>query len=241
MAEMQVNDSVRGAGRLGPPGIRRVVEIVVGILAIAGLLFGTAGRLDWLEGWILLVSFVAWTLALAAWVSRHDPALLDERGRAMKEYASRDERLLIGAVMVLEVALFGIAGLDERYGWSAMPVGVEIIGWLLIIPPLILTTSVFVTNTYASVVARVQTERGHRVISSGPYRYIRHPMYAGNVLVGFALPLALGSWWALIPGALFAALFVYRTAQEDRLLQRDLEGYADYAARVRYRLLPGVW
>ena len=96
-------------------------------------------------------------------------------------------------------------------------------------------------NTYASVVVRIQKERGHYVIDSGPYKWVRHPMYVGTILMGIGVPIALGSWWALIPGLAFSILFVLRTAQEDRVLRRDLPGYAEYADKVRYRLLPHVW
>jgi protein-S-isoprenylcysteine O-methyltransferase Ste14 len=96
-------------------------------------------------------------------------------------------------------------------------------------------------NTYASAVVRVQQDRGHRVVSQGPYRYVRHPMYVGVILMGLAIPPALGSWWALAPGLAIAVTFVLRTAQEDAVLQRELPGYAEYAQQVRYRLLPGVW
>jgi protein-S-isoprenylcysteine O-methyltransferase Ste14 len=109
------------------------------------------------------------------------------------------------------------------------------------IPAMALPWWAMSVNTYLSTIVRVQTERGHHVVTAGPYRYVRHPMYVGTILFGLCIPLFLGSWYALLPGALMGIGYVIRTALEDRTLQAELPGYADYAAQVRYRLLPGVW
>ena len=98
-----------------------------------------------------------------------------------------------------------------------------------------------VTNTYLSRVARIQEDRGQVVVMAGPYKYVRHPMYIGIILLFLSIPLALGSWWALIPGVGIGILFVIRTAKEDQMLRSELSGYADYSNRVRYRLVPGIW
>jgi protein-S-isoprenylcysteine O-methyltransferase Ste14 len=135
-----------------------------------------------------------------------------------------------------------VAGLDQRYGWSSGIEPVAQIGaMLLVIAGHALVVWATGVNAYFSQVVRIQTERGHTVISSGPYRYVRHPGYVGGILVTLAAPLLLGSAWALIPGVLGALLLVVRTALEDRTLLQELAGYGEYAESVRYRLVPGLW
>ena len=144
-------------------------------------------------------------------------------------------------MIVLELAMMIIPGLDYRFGWSVLPLSMQVICFGLLTAAGLLVVRVLTTNTYAAADVRVQTERGHQVVTQGPYRYVRHPMYVGVILFGVLLSPALGSWWGLIPGGIFALLFVYRTAYEDRKLIRELPGYADYAQQTRYRLLPGIW
>jgi protein-S-isoprenylcysteine O-methyltransferase Ste14 len=135
-----------------------------------------------------------------------------------------------------------VAGLDLRYGWlSGITPSAQIAALLIVIAGYALVVWATGTNAFFSQVVRIQTERGHTVISSGPYRYVRHPAYVGMILLVLGAPIMLGSWWALLPGGLSALLVVLRTALEDRTLQADLAGYREYAGRVRYRLLPGVW
>lgn len=170
-----------------------------------------------------------------------DPELIKERSTAISSSRGIERAILI-FVFVLCAAVIAVAALDAgRFRWSVMPVIVEALGWLLVLPALALPMWVGMVNTFASAVVRVQKERGHNVIAEGPYRHIRHPMYAGTVLMGVGIPLALGSWWALIPGVLWSVTFVLRTAQEDAALKRDLPGYAEYARKVQYRLMPGIW
>jgi protein-S-isoprenylcysteine O-methyltransferase Ste14 len=146
------------------------------------------------------------------------------------------------------VAIYGplvtlvVAGLDRRWGWRPEVPWV----WALIGAALLVLASAFaayamLTNRFFSAVVRIQRERGHTVVTAGPYRWVRHPGYAGGVACHLAMPILLGSLWALIPGVLTAGLTVLRTALEDRTLRAELPGYSEYARRTRYRLLPGVW
>jgi protein-S-isoprenylcysteine O-methyltransferase Ste14 len=170
-----------------------------------------------------------------------NPGLIKERTSAVSS-ARGFERFIILLVLMLCAAIVFIGALDAgRFHWTSVPASFKALGWVMVFPAFALPFWVGIVNTYASVVVRVQKERGHQVITVGPYRYIRHPMYTGTVLLGVSVPLALGSWWALVPGLLFSVTFVLRTAQEDGVLQRRLSGYAEYASKTRYRLIPGVW
>ena len=134
-----------------------------------------------------------------------------------------------------------VAGLDYRFGWSSMPFALQIIGFVGLFPATVLPYWAMAVNDYLTTTVRIQTDRGHQVCNKGPYRLVRHPMYVGAILSALCTPLLLGSWYALIVSLLITALFVWRTANEDKVLQKELTGYSDYAQRVRYRLLPGVW
>jgi protein-S-isoprenylcysteine O-methyltransferase Ste14 len=222
-------------------GIRRGIQVFASVLIIGALLFLSAGRLDWLEAWIFSCLYLVYLLAVTVWVLRNDPDLANERGRKSENTKQWDKVLLAIYTPVLFIMPV-IAGLDAgRFGWSSMPLAWQVVGLVGLIPAMALPWWAMSANTYLSTVVRIQDDRDHQVATTGPYQYVRHPTYVGTILFGLCIPLFLGSWWALIPGGLIAILFVIRTALEDRALQNELPGYADYAQRVRYRLLPGVW
>ncbi len=182
-----------------------------------------------------------WTVATGVVIMRTNPDLLAERLGPRKGGKSWDTAIM-GVVGLATLARLVVAGLDQRHGWTgefsptlqivALVVGV--IGYVLVV----WATG---SNAYFSQIVRIQTEREHAVASGGPYRFVRHPGYVGSILYELTLPLLLASWWAFLLGVLNAGLFVVRTAFEDRDLQNELDGYKDYAGRVRYRLLPGIW
>ena len=223
------------------PG-RLIVRMAI-LAALFGLaLFGLAGRLDWLAGWLFWIGYVAYMVGASLWTYRHDPDLLWERSRSYSQQVSPGQKVLLALMMATILTGLGVAALDAgRFGWSAVALPVQIAGWLGVLVGLGFMLWALATNTYASTVVRIQAERSHTVITAGPYRYMRHPMYVGLLFLAGCTPLALGSVLALLPGGAFAALVVIRTHAEDRMLRRDLPGYAEYAQRVRYRLLPGVW
>jgi protein-S-isoprenylcysteine O-methyltransferase Ste14 len=150
--------------------------------------------------------------------------------------------------MVVIVGLFGplviwtIAGLDDRFGWSPdlsfLTQGIALLGVVL---GYVLGTWAMVTNAYFSAVVRIQKDRGHKVVTDGPYRFVRHPAYAGGVVSSIAMPLMLGSFWALVPSGIALIFLVIRTKNEDKMLMEELPGYSDYAQQTRYRLVPGIW
>ena len=135
-----------------------------------------------------------------------------------------------------------VAGLDERFGWAGdLGVAWHVAGAVALAAGLELSSWAMIANAYFSTAVRIQDERGQRVVSSGPYWFVRHPGYVGLILEAIGVPLLLGSWWALIPGVAGAVCMAIRTSFEDRMLRAELPGYQDYAQRVRYRLVPGIW
>ncbi len=224
--------------RLNRNGARLFLGIALYTLAQAGVLFLAAGTLRWPAAWVYLGAYVAcYTIGLA-WVARVNPAVINERGRRPDNVEAFDRRFH----RLMPVLIFGgllLGGLDQRYGWSAVPLALQVVGLGLVVMALSLAVWVLATNAFAARVVRLQD--GQRVISDGPYRLVRHPMYSGTVLSWVGSALALGSWWMLVPAAAGIALFIWRTNQEDATLQEKLPGYAEYTTRTRFRLLPGVW
>jgi protein-S-isoprenylcysteine O-methyltransferase Ste14 len=221
------------------------VWLALGIeaLILAVLLFGSAGTLHWPAGWAFMIVFFATGLPMTLMLARHDPALLDER---LKWVVQKDQplwdRVFVSLFLPLFVGWFILIGLDAgRFHWSVMPVWLQVVGGLGLVLSLALMYRVFRENTFAAAVVRIQKERGQKVISTGPYAIVRHPLYTTMLLYLPALALMLGSWYGLATSFLLFAVLVVRTALEDRELQRGLDGYADYAHRVRYRLIPGIW
>lgn len=223
-------------------GLRDVVKVIVVLAFLVALFAGLSGRWDWWAGWAFLLGFVLFSVLLTLWLARVDPELVRERNEDGGGRAAAWDKVIISIMTLLELGILVVAALDAgRFNWSVMLPWVQIVGWLAMIPALIIIPWVFKTNTYASSVARLQDDREQIVVTSGPYRYLRHPMYAVAGLMALALPLALGSWWALIPGCLLAFLFALRAALEDRMLRQGLPGYETYAHQVPYRLIPGLW
>ena len=219
-------------------------QILRGILGLAVFIllwFGIAGRFTWVQGWAFLLAFIAYVSGLVWRLSKLNPELVRERNQPA-EKAEPWDRVVMGIYMVILVILWIVTALDGgRYRWSFIPLGIQLIGWLLLILACLLIWHVMMTNAYLSSWARLQEDRGQVVVQEGAYRRIRHPMYLGIILAFLGIPLALGSWWAMIPSIVIDGLFVYRTYREDLMLIQGLAGYAEYTESVRYRLLPGIW
>ena len=219
----------------------RIVTGASGLVVFALLWFGLAGRLTWMQGWAFLVTFIVYSGVLAWRLSKLNPELLRERNQPAS-LAEPWDRIVMGLYSVALLALLLVTALDGgRYRWSSVPLGVQMTGWFLLIVAGMMVWHVMMTNAYLSSWARLQGDRGQVVIQEGAYRRIRHPMYLGIIVAFLGIPLALSSWWGAIPSTVIAGLFVYRTYREDRMLIHGLPGYAEYAERVRFRLLPGVW
>jgi protein-S-isoprenylcysteine O-methyltransferase Ste14 len=222
-------------------GKKRIIEIVLTTLLYGVILFGAAGRLDWLRAWSALGIWSAGLLGMGLVIARKNPQLFNERGK--KHAMTRGFDKVFFAIYIPMGALsLALAGLDAgRFGWSSMPAVLSLVGGLLHIPFFLITAWAMAENRYFEQSARIQHERGHQVCSSGPYQYVRHPGYAAAILMNLSAPLLLGSWWSFIPRGIIVVAFVVRTNLEDRMLCKDLPGYAEYARHTRYRLLPGVW
>ncbi len=211
---------------------------VVGMIVI---LFWPAGRLDWGMGWALVALWTAWVAAIAWIVIYRNPDLLLERLGPRKGSKSWDA-ILQPSLSLLQAARCIIGGFDHHYSWTA-GIGLSAQVAFLIVGGLgaALFIWAMASNKFFSQVVRIQNERGHAVAQGGPYRWIRHPGYAGVILMEIGAPLILGSWWALIPSGLIVVLMIIRTVLEERALQAELPGYAEYAQQVKYRLAPGIW
>ncbi len=220
---------------------RWAVRESMGVVMLALLLFLAAGTVNWIAGWAMVVVMAGWVIATAIVVIPRRPELLAERVGPKKGAKTWDTILLslYGLVMMI---MWIVAGFDQRYSWSSgiQPLA-QIVAMLLVIAGHALVVWATGVNAFFSQVVRIQTERGHTVVSSGPYRYVRHPAYSGSVLLVLSAPIMLGSWWALIPGIVCAVLMIARTSLEDKTLQAELPGYVEYTQHTRYRLLPGVW
>lgn len=223
--------------------VRTAVGFVVLFVVAAGLLFGSAGTLAWPMAWAYLVLSLAGTAGTRVLVGRRHPDLLLERARGLRVEGTRAwDRWLVPWVVFGPVIVLGVAGLDHR--WQASHLGTpaaHLAGVIVAAFGYVIAGWAMAENRFFSATARIQTERGHRVVETGPYRLIRHPGYAGSLLATLAVPVILDSAWALVPAVLTGLALVVRTALEDGMLRRDLDGYAAFASRTRFRLVPGVW
>jgi len=220
--------------------LKTIAQTIFGLGVFVAVLFAPAGTFNWPAAWALLIAYLVWMAGLIAVLIRRDPGLVRERSSSMQK-ADTGQRIFLWSIGGLEIATVVVAGLTVRFGWAMPAPWLRVVGWVAMSLAASLATWALLSNTFASEVICIQAERGHAVVTSGPYHYVRHPMYTGIVVLGPGMALGLGSLWALIPALLFSLAFVLRTASEDRLLQRDLPGYADYAQQVCYRLVPGIW
>lgn len=217
-----------------------VVGAIVSVAGAGVALFLSAGRIDWWPAWAALAVLLSWLMGMAI-VLRNSPDLLRERISPPKGAKTWDT--VINLIMRLTtLARYIVAGLDQRFGWTGgLPPAAQIATLIVCALGYALFVWAVGSNAYFSQIVRIQTDRGHSVATGGPYRYVRHPAYIGDILFDLAVPILLASWWAMIPSGLTAILMVLRTALEDRTLQAELAGYGEYARKVRYRLLPGIW
>ena len=223
--------------------LRATITNLISMSLMALLLFGSAGTLAWPQGWAMFVLFNVCTLATGLWLGASDPDLLRARTRsALSADQRRRDRLVMAAIVVFfAVWLVGMALDARRIGPSHVPVWGEISGGVLIVGAFLGSAQVLRANRFAATEIRLQPERGQAVVSSGPYAVVRHPMYAYALLLIVGTPLLLGSQWGLLGLVAIVPLLAARALGEEALLREGLPGYADYAARVRYRLMPGIW
>ncbi|NIS83457.1 MAG: isoprenylcysteine carboxylmethyltransferase family protein [Anaerolineales bacterium] len=222
--------------------LKWLLKVCFSILVLAAVLFTSSGRLDWMMAWVYIVVYVVYLGVTALILISNNPELVAERAQIKQDVKDWDKVLArLTAIFGTGVTLL-VAGLDMRFGWSSQITLVFQIGGLTVaVLGYLLTFWAMVSNKFFSAFVRIQKDRGHTVATAGPYQVLRHPGYVGMTMFALGTPLVLGSLWALIPAGLSMCLTVVRTKLEDRTLQDELEGYKDYARRVRYRLLPGIW
>lgn len=216
---------------------------VAWICLMGAALFGSAGTLDWRGGWIFMGEMVLSSGATVAWLAMHDPALLKERlGSPIQRDQKFWDKVFMPSIVVIWYGWMVLMALDvKRWHFSAVPDWVTYTGAALIPLGFLVVLRTFRENTFAAPVIKIQQERGQKVIDTGPYALVRHPMYAGAFLYLLGTPLVLGSWIGLAALPLIAGSLIVRIFIEEAALRDGLSGYREYAARVRYRLVPGVW
>jgi protein-S-isoprenylcysteine O-methyltransferase Ste14 len=220
-----------------------VIKTLIWLAFMAALLFVPAGTIWWPQAWVFLVELAVTGLLISGWLYVHDPALLAQRmaSPVQREQPAWD-RIFMICILLFFCAWLAVMGLDAvRFRASHVPVWAQVVGALAILVSQYVFWLVFRANSYAAPVVKVQTNRGHAIATTGPYALVRHPMYAGAILLLIGIPLLLGSWYGLVLAPVLVVGFAIRAVLEERTLQAQLPGYADYAARVRYRFVPLIW
>ncbi len=209
----------------------------LGIMALGLMLFLPAGSLGYWQAWLFIGALFVPVIFVVLYFLKHDPKLLERRMR-FKEKESK-ERLIIKIASSLFFVGFLVSGFDHRYGWSSVPTWLVLVSDVVFFLAYVLIFFVFRENSYTSRI--IEVEKGQKVITTGPYSVIRHPMYAGVILMCLSMPLALGSYWSLVLFVPAVAVIILRALDEEKVLLRGLKGYREYFKRVKYRIMPGVW
>ncbi|AZO14262.1 isoprenylcysteine carboxylmethyltransferase family protein [Mesorhizobium sp. M2A.F.Ca.ET.043.05.1.1] len=221
---------------------RLVLQTFVWFGVMGALMFLSAGTLHWWGAWVYIVVMVGLSLTMGVALARRDPGLMNERLRPpIQKTQTAADKIVLSILLIGIFAWLALMGLDFRFGWSAAPVWVQAIGMLVLLVGIWICYLTMLENSFAAPVVKIQDERGQKVITTGPYGYVRHPMYAGAIVYFAGTALVLGSWWGLASVLVFIVLLAIRTFIEEKTLRTGLRGYDDYAARVRYKLIPMVW
>jgi protein-S-isoprenylcysteine O-methyltransferase Ste14 len=223
---------------------RQWIRLVVVYLLIPLILLICGGDLGWWQAWLYSLLILAAGIGGRMWAEQRHPGLLAERQNIENIQNAKAWDKVLAPLMAVSVGypMVFVAGLDHRYNWSSeFPIWLNVIGIILVSLGYAFAAWALAENQFFSSVVRIQTDRGHTVCDSGPYRFVRHPGYAGNILALFGIVLALGSVWTLIPAAVASIIAVIRTVFEDQTLQEELPGYRDYARHVGYRLIPWIY
>jgi protein-S-isoprenylcysteine O-methyltransferase Ste14 len=222
---------------------RLVIQTFVWFGLMGLLLFLPAGTLNWPSAWVYLAEMVSLSLVVGLLLAKHDPGVLRERlGSPLQRTQPSADKILLSIILVVIFGSMAFMALDAvRFGWSNMPVWVQAIGALTLLVSVLFNYRTLRENSFAAPVIKVQQERGHTVISTGPYGYVRHPFYVGAIFFFLGTPLLLGSWWGLLATLLLIILLAVRIQIEERTLRIGLPGYQEYTQQVRYRLIPYLW
>lgn len=218
--------------------LRLVLHFLIGIPVMVAVLFWPAGTLMWIEGWVYLVLQMTFSLWMAAYFLKHNPELIKKR-MEMKVPPKIWDRIVMAPFILGMLSLITISGFDYRYGWSNVPIYLEVIGFICFLTSLYWLFLVMNENSY--LMKTVEIQKNQKVVSTGPYSIVRHPMYSSVILMSFSIALALGSLYTLIPAAISSILIMIRAYLEDKTLQKELKGYKEYTKKTKYKILPFVW
>jgi protein-S-isoprenylcysteine O-methyltransferase Ste14 len=220
--------------------MRTLRTAIIGLLVLGLVIFGAAGTLAYWQGWAFILVFTISTNVLGVYLALADPALLERRLKAGPRAETRPaQKALISLAFVGSFALLIVSALDHRFGWSKVPACISVLGNVLVALGLMVDLLVFRENSYGA--STIEKMEGQHVISTGPYALVRHPMYAGVLIMVIGVPLALGSYWGLAFMVLNVPILMLRILDEEAMLRQELEGYAGYTRRVRSRLVPRLW
>lgn len=222
---------------------RMGIQTTIWLAAMGVILFVAAGDWGWPQGWAFLGEIAISSFVVSLWLARHDPALLEARLSAPVQRDQQPwDRIFMAAGALVFVGWLVVSALDaRRFQWSLVPLWAQALGAVLIALCMTLVWQTFRYNTFAAPQIRIQKDRGQRVITDGPYRIVRHPMYASALLMFVGTPLLLGSWWGLLFVPIGVVGIGIRAVGEERMLRRELPGYDHYARQVKVRMLPGLW
>lgn len=211
-----------------------------GVIVLGLLILLPAGTLNYWQAWAFIVVFMVSVSVIGLYLSLKDPALLERRKRiGPAAEQSPVQKIIISVAILADLGLLIFCGLDHRFGWSRVPAYISLVGDALVALGLFIDLRVFRENSYGA--SNIQVEATQKVISTGPYALLRHPMYTGVLIMVLGVPLALGSWWGLLIIAVVLPGLMWRILDEEKLLEKDLSGYREYEQKVRYRLVPYVW
>ncbi len=223
--------------------MKLLIGQTVGLFVLFALaLFLPAGTLAWFAGWLYLMLFFSYFTGVNTWLYKNHPGLLQERMSFSRPDQKGWDKVIFPLLLLLPFAWLVFISLDAvRFHWSPVPFLMQAVGLVILLTSFYLFFLTFKENSYLSTVVRIQEDRGHIVVSTGPYHYVRHPMYAGFLLFIVGTPLFLGSWYGVLLGLVFMFVVARRAVLEERTLQKELDGYAEYVMQVKYRLVPYVW
>lgn len=223
------------------PLARACLDCLLALVVFGGLLFWAAGTFSWARGWTHYGLWIVTLVANLVILCRTNPHVLAVRLKRQR-VSERFDQVVLPLAVPAALAIPVVAGLDAaRYEWTSLPLWAICPGVVVHVAGDAFVLWAMIVNPYVEKEVRIQTERGHRVIMTGPYAIVRHPMYVGFILIVTSIPLVLGSWWAFLPAGVVGLALIIRTTFEDRLLREQMPGYEDYTQRTRYRLMPGVW
>jgi protein-S-isoprenylcysteine O-methyltransferase Ste14 len=227
--------------QLNSAGRKRIVVVLTTYALIFGMMFLAAGTLMWPLAIIYSITTILSFFTIGIWAARKNPGIVNERGKKAENTKPWD-KIFSAFYAPMLFLIPAMAGLDFRFGWtSSIAQNISFLSYIGIIPALILPYLAMAENKFLTTTVRLQEERGHYVVSTGPYRFVRHPMYTGAIIAHLLTPIALGSWWAMIPGGIASLALIIRTALEDKTLQEELPGYKAFTQKTKFRLFPGIW